>query len=103
MRTCEAEVWVCDDWKAQLHVPAKMCQIGLSHPIRNLPGLMDKRPGLACAREMQALFRKAMHLGNRRKKMTDRGDTRQVVMMAKHLERLLKRTFSGIGRNLLDR
>ena len=47
MQDCQAEVWVCDCWKAQLNAPAKMCQICLSHQIRNLQGLIDKRPRLA--------------------------------------------------------
>jgi len=103
MRECEAEVWVCDCWKSQLNAPAKMCQICLAHQIRNLQGLIDKRPQLAWAREMQALFRKAIHLGNRRTQMTARGYQRQVTLIKKKLEQLLKRRFSGLGTNLLDR
>ena len=103
MGECEAEVWVCDCWKPQLNAPAKMCQICLAHQIRNLQGLIDKRPRLAWAREMQALFQKAIHLGNRREQMTARGYKRQVVMIEKQLEQLLKRRFSGLGTNLLDR
>ena len=64
---------------------------------------MDKRPRLAWAREMQALFRKAMRMGKRREKMTVSGYERQVAMIEKELERLLKRTFSGLGGNLLNR
>lgn len=81
MRECEAEVWVCDCWKPQLNAPAKMCQICLAHQIRNLQGLIEKRPQLAWAREMQALFRKAIHLGNRRIQMTARGYQRQVTLI----------------------
>ena len=103
MGECEAEVWVCDCWKPQLNAPAKMCQICLAHQIRNLQGLIDKRPHLAWAKEMQALFRKAIHLGNRREQMTERGYKRQVTLIEKQLERLLKRRFSGPGTNLLDR
>jgi transposase len=103
MRECEAEVWVCDCWKPQLNRPAKMCQICLAHQIRNLQGLIEKRPQLAWAREMQALFRKAMHLGNRRGQMTVRGYQRQVTIIEKQVERLLKRRFSGLGTNLLER
>lgn len=103
MRECEAEVWVCDCWKAQLNAPAKMCQICLAHQIRNLQGLIEKRPHLAWAKEMQALFRKAIHLGNRREQMTDRGYQRQVTIIEKKLAQLLKRKFSGLGTNLLDR
>ena len=103
MGECEAEVWVCDCWKPQLNAPAKMCQICLAHQIRNLQGLIDKRPHLAWAKEMQALFRKAIHLGNRREQMTERGYKRQVALIEKQLERLLKRRFSGLGTNLLNR
>ncbi|MCX6058087.1 MAG: IS66 family transposase [Chloroflexi bacterium] len=103
MRDCEAEVWVCDCWKPQLNAPAKMCQICLAHQIRNLQSLIEKRPHLAWAKEMQALFRKAIHLGNRRAQMTARGYQRQVTIIEKKLDQLLKRRFSGLGTNLLDR
>lgn len=103
MQDCEAEVWVCDCWRAQLRAPAKMYQICLAHQIRNLQGLLDKRPHLAWAREMQILFRKAIHLRNRQEKTTERGYKRQVAMIKKRLEQLLKQTFKGLGRNLLDR
>jgi len=103
MRDCEAEVWVCDCWKPQLHAPAKMCQICMAHQIRNLQGLIDKRPRLAWAKEMQALFRKAIHLGNRREQMTESGYQRQVTIIKKKLDQLLKRRFSGLGTNLLER
>jgi len=103
MRECEAEVWVCDCWKAQLNAPAQMLQICLAHQIRNLQGLIDKRPHLEWAREMQALLRKAIRLGNHRERMTAGGYQRQVVIIEKQLEQLLKRSFSGVGRNLLER
>jgi transposase len=103
MGACEAEVWVCDCWKAQLKAPAQMCQLCLAHQIRNLQGLIEKRPHLAWAQEMQALFRKAIHLGNRRKQMTARGYQRQVTILQKELERLLQRRVRGLGNNLLER
>jgi transposase len=103
MRECEAEVWVCDCWKAQLNAPARKHQICLAHQIRNLQGLIDKRPHLQWAKEMQALFRKAIHLRNRREQMTERGYQKQVALIEKQFERLLKRNFSGLGRNLLNR
>jgi transposase len=103
MRECEAEVWVCDCWKAQLNAPATSYQICLAQQIRNLQGLIEKRPHLGWGREMQALFRKAMHLGNRREQLTQAGYTRQTTILEKAIERLLKRRFSGIGSNLLAR
>jgi transposase len=103
MRACRAEVWVCDCWKAQLNAPAKVCQICLSHQIRNLQGLIEKRPHLRWAQEMQTLFRKAMHLGKRRWQLTKAGFERQVVILENRLTHLLRRTFRGLGANLLKR
>lgn len=103
MGECEAEVWVSDCWKAQLNAPAKRLQICLAHQIRNLQGLIDRRPQLRWAKEMQALFRKAIRLGNRREQMTERGYQRQVLILHKELERLLQRRFRGLGTNLLER
>lgn len=103
MQECEAEIWVCDCWKAQLNAPAKMCQICLAHQIRNLQGLIDQRPRLAWARKMQALFRQAIHLRNRQEKMTASGYQRQVARIEKQLASLLHRTFHGVGGNLLER
>ena len=103
MRECEAEVWVCDCWKAQLNAPAKVCQICLSHQIRNLQGLIDKRPRLQWAQDMQALFRKAIHLGKRRAQLTQEGFAKQIAILENRLKQLLQRTFRGLGRNLLNR
>jgi transposase len=80
-----------------------MCLICLAHQIRNLQSLIEKRPYLAWAKEMQALFRKAIHLGNRRAQMTARGYQRQVTIIEKKLDQLLKRRFRGLETNLLDR
>jgi len=103
MRECEADVWVCDCWKAQLNAPAKAFQICLSHQIRNLQGLIEKRPRLQWAQDMQTLFRKAIHLGKRRAQLTEEGFTRQVAILEKRLKQLLQRTFCGLGANLLKR
>ncbi len=103
MRECEAEVWICDCWKAQLNAPAQLHQLCLAHQIRNLQGLIEKRPHLAWAREMQALFRTAIRLGNRRDTLTATGYARQTKKLEKQVARLLKRRFQGVGKNLLDR
>jgi transposase len=103
MRECEAEVWICDCWKAQLNAPAKRYQLCLAHQIRNLQGLIEKRPHLAWAREMQALFRQAIRLGNRRDTLTATGYASQIKKLEKQLARLLKRRVRGAGKNLLDR
>ena len=103
MRECEADVWVSDCWKAQLNAPAKALQICLSHQIRNLQGLIEKRPRLQWAQDMQTLFRKAVHLGKRQVQLTETGFTRQVAILEKCLKQLLQRTFRGLGANLLKR
>lgn len=103
MRTCQAEVWVCDCWKAQLSAPAVLHQICLAHQIRNLQGLIEKRPRLPWAKDMQALFRKAIHLGKRRWQLTQTGFERQVAIIEQRLRHLLQRSFHGLGTNLLKR
>ena len=91
MRKCEAEVWICDCWKAQLNAPPQ-------------PARADRQASeFDLARDMQALFRKAIHLGKRREALTAKGYERQAVIIEKELARLLQRTFSGLGRNLLGR
>ena len=59
------ETWVCDCWAQQLRAPAKRFQLCLAHQIRNLQGLIEHCPRLRWARQLQALFREAIHLGKR--------------------------------------
>ncbi len=98
-----AQVWLSDCWKPQLNAPADQHQLCLPHQIRALQGLMDRRPHLHWAREMQALFRAAIHLGHRRDELTPAGFRRQVTLLERRLDRLLERSFTGPGTNLLDR
>jgi transposase len=103
MAGSRAEVWLSDCWKPQLNAPAEGHQLCLPHQVRALQGLLDKRPRLAWAREMQALFRAAMHLGKRRETLTPQGYGRQVTLLERRLDRLLTRRVSGVGANLRDR
>ena len=103
MAESRAEVWLSDCWKPQLNAPAERHQLCLPHQVRALQGLLDQRPRLAWAREMQTLFRAAMHLGKRRETLTARGYGRQVTILEQRLDRLLARRVSGVGANLLDR
>ena len=98
-----AQVWLSDCWKPQLNAPAEQHQLCLPHQIRALQGLIDRRPHLHWARQMQALFRAAIHLGHRRDDLTPRGFGRQVTLLKRRLDRLLERSFTGVGTNLLDR
>jgi len=98
-----AEVWLSDCWGPQLKAPTDLHQLCLPHQVRALQGLLDKRPRLAWAREMQALLRAAMHLGKRRERLTARGYPRQVMILERRLDRLLARRVRGVGANLLHR
>lgn len=103
MAEYRAEVWLSDCWKPQLNAPADRHQLCLPHQVRALQGLIDKRPCLEWAREMQTLFRAAMHLGKRREMLTARGYRRQMTLLERRLDRLSARRVSGVGANLLDR
>ncbi len=98
-----AQVWLSDCWKPQLAAPAAEHQLCLPHQIRALQGLIDRRPRLRWAREMQTLFRTAIHLNHRRDGLTPRGFRRQVTCLERRLDRLLQRSFTGPGTNLFDR
>lgn len=91
MGSARAGTWVCDCFPAQLNAPAERFQLCLAHQIRNLQGLIDQAPRLQWARELQALFRAAIHLGKRRAELTERGFTRRVTEMEHRLDRLLAR------------
>lgn len=99
-----AEVWQSDCWQPQLNAPAQLHQLCLPHQIRNLQRLRDQRLRLRWAREMQDLFRTAIHLGHRRDHLTARGWQGQVTRLEKRLDRLLARPVTGrLARNLLER
>ena len=99
-----ADVWQSDCWKPQLKAPAKQHQLCIPHQIRNLQGLIDQRPRLTWAYEMQALFRAAVHLHHRRNVLTPLGFRRQITVMEKRLDRLLQRSVTGrLALNLRER
>ena len=99
-----ADVWQSDCWKPQLKAPTKQHQLCIPHQIRNLQGLIDQRPRLTWAREMQNLFRAAVHLHHRRNVLTPLGFRRQVTVMEKRLDRLLQRQVAGrLAQNLRER
>jgi transposase len=95
MQDAQVEVWLSDCWKPQLKAPAWTHQLCLPHQIRNLQGLIDQHPRLQWARELQALFRAAIHLRHRQAQMTARGFRRQVTLLEKRLDRLLARPLTA--------
>ena len=66
-------------------------QLCLTHQIRNLQGLIEQRPHLRWAQQMQALLREAIHLGKRRAVLTPRGFQRRRTYLQHTLEHLLRR------------
>jgi len=104
MRDARAEVWNSDCWKPQLNAPADLHQLCIPHQIRNLQKLIDERPHLRWAQEMQNLFRGAVHLGHWRDELTVPGFQGQVTRLEKRLDELLHRRVTGrLAVNLLDR
>jgi transposase len=104
MAECQAEVWLSDCWAAQLKAPAQTHQLCLQHQIRNLQRLIEQRPRLRWAQELQDLFRAAIHLYHRRDALTPQGFSGQRTRLEKRLDRLLARALTGQSAlNLLTR
>jgi transposase len=91
MGAAQAQVWISDCWQPQLQAPRTHFQLCLTHQIRNLQGLIEQRPRLRWAQEMQALLRAAMHLGKRRLDLTPRGFQSRRTYLQHTLTRLLRR------------
>lgn len=62
----EAQVWVSDCYSAQMKSPALQRQLCLAHQLRNLQAVVERYPASFWPQAMQALFRSAIHLYNRR-------------------------------------
>ena len=104
MGECRAEVWLSDCWAAQLNAPAATHQLCLAHQLRNVQRLIEQRPHLRWARDLQDLFRAAIHLDHRRDALTPQGFRGQRTRLEKRLDRLLDRSLSGrYALNLLTR
>jgi transposase len=91
MGSARVGTWGCDCWAPQLQAPATRFQLCLAHQIRNLQGLIERCPRLRWAREMQALFQEAIHLGKRRDELRPRGFQRRVTQVEQRLDQLLAR------------
>jgi transposase len=62
----EAQVWVSDCYSAQMKSPAQQRQLCLAHQLRNLQAVVERYPASFWPKAMQAVFRSAIHLYNRR-------------------------------------
>jgi transposase len=91
MGPAQAEVWLSDCWKPQLQAPSARFQLCLAHQLRNLQALIEQRPHLRWAQQMQHLLRAAIHLGKRRTTLTARGFQRRRTQLHNQLTQLLRR------------
>jgi len=71
MGEAQPQVWVSDVLSSQMCHPAQAYQICLAHQLRDLQYLVDTH-GCEWASEMQALFRRAIHLHNLRNDLSDK-------------------------------
>lgn len=87
------EVWVCDCFSSQLKAPAQVFQLCLAHQLRDLQRVIDAAPRVRWARQMQELFRDAIHLRNRffADELTLEGFMRRVIEIESQLDRLLEK------------
>src|SRR5918996_1763570 len=98
-----AECWVSDCLSAQLTAPAQRRQLCLAHQLRDLQRLLEQQPRLPWAVAMQALFREAIHLWNRRAELSPQGYARRVTELERRLDSLLQRRGRGApGRQLWE-
>lgn len=77
--------------------PAKVFQLCLAHQLRDLQGVIVAAPRARWARQMQKLFRDAIHLRHRflDGEMTLEGFSRRVTEMENHLDRLLAKSLTN--------
>jgi len=67
----------------------------LAHQLRDLHRLLEQRPQLPWAVALQALFREAIHLWNRRAELRPQGYARRVSELEHRLDGLLQRRVHG--------
>jgi len=80
---------------AESKAPAERFQLCLAHQLRDLERLIEQRPRLQWAVEMQELFREAIHLWKRVYVLTLDGYLRRVFELEGRLDRLLERRVEG--------
>src|SRR6266508_20931 len=102
------DAWVSDYFGAQLKAPARVFQLCLAHQLRDLQRMLDADPLEKWARELQKLFRTAVHLHNRfmneQDEITLRGFQGRLTQIDNRLDSLLGETVrSETARELLNR
>ena len=93
-----AECWVSDCYSSQLLAPAQNRQLCLSHQIRDLERVIEQDPQLSWPRNVQELFREAIHLWKRftsSEALTLTGYLRRVTEIDNRLDDLLAEDQTG--------
>lgn len=71
MADAQPQVWVSDAYAAQMNHPAQHYQLCLAHQLRDLQYVVDTE-GCDWARQLQRVFRRAIHLHNARHRLSQR-------------------------------
>jgi transposase len=90
MADAQPQVWVSDAYSAQMNHPAQHYQLCLAHQLRDLQYLIDTQ-NCDWARQMQTLFRRAIHLHNGRHRLSERRFDLFVQACGWKLDKLLTR------------
>lgn len=99
-----AACWGSDCLRAQLSAPAEQRQLCLAPQFRDLQRGLAHQPRLQWALALQALFREAIHRGQRRPEFSPPGYARRVTELEHRLEPVLQRRVSGVrARRLQNR
>lgn len=85
LEDAKPEVWVSDLFSSQLHHPAEILQVCLSHQIRDLQYAIDA-DSCSWAAAVQALLRESIHLGNQRDVLGDVVFRQQVDAIEKQMD-----------------
>lgn len=91
----KAEVWVCDCYGAQMKAPSKKHQLCLAHQIRNLQAVVELLPKHFWARQVQRLFRYAIHLHNQRQNLPAEVFLNRIERIEKCFDRLLSQSLDS--------
>ena len=88
LEEAQPEVWVSDLFSAQLKNPAPQHQICLAHQVRELQFVIDAERS-EWAYQLQALLRRAMRLGQRRKELSEEHYRQQAAAIEATCDELL--------------
>jgi len=85
----QAEVWVSDCYGPQMNAPSKKHQLCLAHQLRNLQAVVEQYPKHFWAKQVQRLFRYAIHLHNQRQSLSEQTFLNRIERIEKCFDKLL--------------